>query len=43
MDYAFDFIIKNGGLDTEEDYPYTALDGECNLSKVCDIRSNPNH
>ncbi|KAF9621912.1 hypothetical protein IFM89_029132 [Coptis chinensis] len=29
MDYAFDFIIKNGGIDTEEDYPYKALDGQC--------------
>ena len=23
MDFAFDFIIKNGGIDTEKDYPYT--------------------
>nr|XP_043614898.1 low-temperature-induced cysteine proteinase-like [Erigeron canadensis] len=29
MDYAFEFIIKNGGIDTEEDYPYTGKDGKC--------------
>ncbi|KAL2458987.1 Cysteine proteinase RD21a [Forsythia ovata] len=29
MDYAFEFIIKNGGIDTEEDYPYTGYDGKC--------------
>ncbi|KAJ4792543.1 Cysteine proteinase [Rhynchospora pubera] len=33
MDYAFEFIIKNGGIDTESDYPYTASDGQCNTSK----------
>ncbi|KAJ7560923.1 hypothetical protein O6H91_03G006400 [Diphasiastrum complanatum] len=29
MDYAFEFIIKNGGIDTEKDYPYKGVDGTC--------------
>lgn len=29
MDYAFEFIINNGGIDTDKDYPYTAMDGTC--------------
>jgi KDEL-tailed cysteine endopeptidase len=29
MDYAFEFIIKNGGIDTEADYPYKGTDGRC--------------
>ncbi|CAN8328275.1 unnamed protein product [Cochlearia groenlandica] len=30
MDYAFQFIIKNGGLNTEQDYPYRGSNGKCN-------------
>ncbi|RWW73651.1 hypothetical protein BHE74_00018465 [Ensete ventricosum] len=29
MDYAFEFIINNKGIDTEDDYPYRARDGIC--------------
>ncbi|GAA0152813.1 cysteine protease [Lithospermum erythrorhizon] len=31
MDYAFQFIITNGGIDSEEDYPYTGKDGKCDV------------
>ncbi|CAI5506810.1 unnamed protein product [Closterium sp. Naga37s-1] len=34
MDFAFEFIIKNGGLDTEEDYPYDATAHKCNKAKM---------
>lgn len=30
MDYAFEYILKNGGLDTEEDYSYWSVGGMCN-------------
>lgn len=33
MDAAFDFIIKNGGIDTEDDYPYRAVDGKCDMNR----------
>ncbi|CAL5378941.1 unnamed protein product [Camellia sinensis] len=33
MDYGFQFIINNGGIDTEEDYPYRAVDGTCDQNR----------
>lgn len=33
MDYAFEFIVKNGGITTEAEYPYKAKDGRCDTSK----------
>ncbi|KAI5077948.1 hypothetical protein GOP47_0007772 [Adiantum capillus-veneris] len=29
MPIAFDFLVNNGGLDTEEHYPYRAAQGDC--------------
>lgn len=39
MDYGFEFIINNGGVDTEEDYPYEARDGQCDPNRVCIVEA----
>eukprot|EP01018_Ginkgo_biloba_P013919 Gb_19964 [translate_table: standard] len=31
MDYAFEFILNNGGIDSEADYPYKGVDSECDI------------
>ena len=33
MDNAFKYVINNNGIDTEEDYAYTARNGRCNSEK----------
>ncbi|KAJ3709009.1 hypothetical protein LUZ61_012714 [Rhynchospora tenuis] len=33
MDYAFEWVVSNGGIDSETNYPYTGTDGTCNIQK----------
>ncbi|CAD5325205.1 unnamed protein product [Arabidopsis thaliana] len=33
MEIAFEFIKKNGGITTEDSYPYEGIDGKCDASK----------
>ncbi|XP_052203321.1 cysteine proteinase mucunain-like [Diospyros lotus] len=48
LDFAYEFIINNGGIDTDEDYPYRAAQGDCDdklylaKSKVVTIDSYEN-
>ncbi|KAI4336836.1 hypothetical protein L6164_015316 [Bauhinia variegata] len=34
MDYAYQFVIDNNGIDTEEDYPYQGHQSTCNKGKL---------
>ncbi|PON90985.1 Cyseine protease [Trema orientale] len=34
MDYAYQFVIDNNGIDTEEDYPYQGRETSCNKAKL---------
>jgi len=39
VETAYEFIMNNGGLGTDNDYPYKALNGVCEgRLKVCTIR-----
>ncbi|KAF5955757.1 hypothetical protein HYC85_008613 [Camellia sinensis] len=33
MDYAYQFVVQNHGIDTEEDYPYQGAGRSCNKEK----------
>ncbi|RZB75636.1 Senescence-specific cysteine protease SAG39 [Glycine soja] len=33
MEHGFEFIIKNGGISSEANYPYTAVNGTCDTNK----------
>lgn len=33
MEIAFEFIKRNGGITTEDSYPYEAIGGKCDASK----------
>jgi hypothetical protein len=37
MDYGFEYIIKNGGIDTESDYPYKMRNEACETAKEKNI------
>lgn len=40
MDYAYQFIIDNHGIDTEDDYPFQGQGGKCKKQKVI-VQSSP--
>jgi len=39
MDQGFEYIIKEGGLCTEEGYPYTAANGSCNTGSCTEMKN----
>nr|AAB37233.1 cysteine proteinase [Phalaenopsis sp. SM9108] len=43
MDYAFDFIKKNGGISSEAEYPYAAEDSYCATEKKSHVVSIDGH
>jgi hypothetical protein len=43
MDNAFDYVVKNGGLDTEDDWSYWAFDVPCQRLRAKDRRALAAH
>lgn len=33
MDTAFEWVVKNNGIDTENDYKYHAIEGVCSVNR----------
>ncbi|KAK1427443.1 hypothetical protein QVD17_16129 [Tagetes erecta] len=33
IEHAFEFIVNNGGIDSDKGYPYTGIDGRCDTTK----------
>ncbi len=34
MDFAFEFVLANGGIDEESSYPYMERDGQCDMQRL---------
>jgi len=43
MDYAYKWVIKNHGIDSEDDYPYKAVESTCIKDKVALVLNHELH
>jgi cathepsin L len=40
MENAFQYVVDNGGIDSESDYPFLGTDGTCDANKVGTVLSS---